>query len=75
MRSIFLSNSANLPSDITGQIEALNSIVVDWCVNDIYGEAQSYLRFREDLTTLAEPMEKPKQNDRDYKELEFKGFF
>lgn len=75
MRSIFLSNSSNLPSDITGQIEALNRIVIDWCVNDIYGEAQSYLRFREDLTSLAEPMEKPKQNDRDYKHLEFKGFF
>tara|TARA_Y100000992_G_C21227425_1_gene473642 strand:- start:423 stop:923 length:501 start_codon:yes stop_codon:yes gene_type:complete len=72
MRSVFLQNSVNLPNDITGQIEALNKIVIDYCVGDIYGEAKSYVKYRHDLTTLVEPLAKPLPSDRDHKQLEFK---
>lgn len=74
MRSIYLQNSVNLPSDITNQIDALNKIVIKYCVNEIYGEAKSYMQYRHDLSTLVTPMDKPKQNDRDFKELKYKSF-
>ena len=74
MRSVYLQNCKNLPNDITGQIEALNKIIIDYCVKDIYGEAKSYMKYRHDLSTLVQPLDKPLQNDRDYKQLEFKNF-
>lgn len=70
MRSVFLQNSVNLPTNITGQIDALNKIVINYCVNDIYGEAKSYIKYKHDLTTLVQPLDKPAQNDRDFKHLE-----
>jgi hypothetical protein len=73
MRSVFLQHAVNLPTDISGQIDALNKIVITYCVKDCYGEAQSYLKYRHDLTTLVQPLDKPLQNDRDYKQLEFKA--
>ena len=73
MRSIFLQNATNLPTDIPGQIEALNNIVIEYSVKDCYGEAQSYMKYRHDLTTLVVPLDKPAQNDRDYKHLEYKN--
>ena len=73
MRSVFLQHAANLPTDIPGQIEALNKIVVEYCVKDCYSEAQSYMKYKHDITTLAVPLDKPLQPDRDYKHLEFKN--
>lgn len=73
MRSVFLQHAANLPTDITGQIEALNKIVIEYCVKDCYGEAQSYMKYKHDITTLPMPMDKPLKNDRDFKHLEFKN--
>ena len=69
-----MQNCKNLPNDITGQIESLNKIIIDYCVKDIYGEAKSYMKYRHDLSTLVQPLDKPLQNDRDYKQLEFKNF-
>ena len=74
MRSVFLQHAVNIPTDITGQIETLNKIVIDICVKDVHGEATSYIKYKQDLTTLVQPMDKPAQNDRDYKHLEFKRF-
>ncbi len=67
MRSIFLSYAANLPSDITGQISALNKMVLDYCIERVYGEAEGYMKYLFDLTTLAVPLAPPvmsSENDR-----------
>jgi hypothetical protein len=74
MRSIFLSYSANMPHSVSQQIKALNDLVLDYCVNKVYGEAQAYKKYLYDASTLVVPIEHPTyiQND---KTLNFKGWF
>ena len=47
--------------------------MLEYCIKDCYGEAQSYMKYKHDITTLAVPLDKPLQPDRDYKHLEFKN--
>jgi hypothetical protein len=42
MRSVFLQHATNQPTNITGQVEQLNKIVLDFCIFQVYSEAQSY---------------------------------
>ena len=63
MRSTFLSYSANKMSDITGQIRALNKIVLDYCIPQVYGEAQGYVKYLEDASTLVVPIDRPVKVD------------
>ncbi|MAP67584.1 MAG: hypothetical protein CMF80_07800 [Candidatus Marinimicrobia bacterium] len=62
MRSIFLQNSANLPNNIKEQINELNSIVLDYCIPKVYGEAKGYLTYLHDVSNLAIPMERPESS-------------
>ena len=67
MRSIFLQHAANQPANISGQIEQLNKIVLDYCIFHVYSEAQSYMKYLHDVSTLAVPLSTPvmtTQNDR-----------
>jgi len=59
MRSIFLQHSTNQRNNIEGQINALNSIVLNYAVPQVYGEAQGYMQYRKDVSTLAVPMTRP----------------
>ena len=59
MRSIFLQNSLNLKCNIKGQIKTLNQLVLNYCVPQIYGELKGYVKFKEDISTLATPMARP----------------
>lgn len=59
MRSIFLQHSANQLTNITGQIEQLNQIVLDYCIYHVYSEAQSYMKYLHDVSTMAVPMSGP----------------
>jgi len=59
MRSTFLQSAMNLPSDITGQVQALNKLVLDYSVPQIYGEAQGYVKYKNDVSTLVVPIERP----------------
>jgi hypothetical protein len=59
MRSIFLQNSKNNNINIPGQIEVLNKIVLDYCIPQIYGEAQGYIKYKNDVSTLAVPIDRP----------------
>lgn len=59
MRSIFLQNSLNLKNNIKGQIHVLNQMVLNYCIPQIYGELKGYVKFKEDISTLAEPMARP----------------
>lgn len=59
MRSIFLQNSKNNNINIPGQIEVLNKHVLSYCIPQIYGEAQGYIKYKNDVSTLAVPIDRP----------------
>ena len=59
MRSIYLQNAANNPQNIRGQVEALNQIVADYCVPQICSEAEGYIKYKNDVSTLAVPLSRP----------------
>lgn len=74
MRSTFLQYSEYDPDNITGQIKRLNDLVLGYVVPTVYKEAIGYKNYVRDQSTMAVPLELPKNNDRDYKDLEFKQF-
>lgn len=59
MRSVYLQNSANQTINISGQIEELDKIVLDYCIHHVYSEAQGYMKYLYDVSTLAVPMASP----------------
>ena len=67
MRSVFLQHSVNQVKNIRGQIEELNKIVLDYCIHHVYSEAQGYMKYLYDASTLVVPLSTPvmvSQNDR-----------
>ena len=60
MRSIFLQFSNNNPNNITSQIKNLNDLVINYSVPQVMGEAEGYLKYKRDVSTLATPLERPK---------------
>ena len=75
MRSVYLQNAALLPTQIQEQVNQLNEIVVEYCAPNIYSEVQSYMRYRQDVSTLAVPLERPKHSDYKYNTLELNKWF
>jgi len=75
MRSIFLQYAEHKPDNIRGQIERLNSLVLDYAVPNVYNESIGYLKYLQDKSTLVVPMELPLHHDRDYKQLQLKQWF
>ena len=59
MRSVFLQHAANQSQNISGQIQELNKIVLDYCIHHVYSEAQGYMKYLYDISTLAVPMAAP----------------
>jgi hypothetical protein len=59
MRSIFLSHAVNIPNDITKQIEELNTLVINYCVPQLMGECQGYIKYKNDVSTLVVPIDRP----------------
>ena len=75
MRSIYLQYAEHREEDITGQVEQLNKLVLDYAVPTVYKELIGYLKYIEDQSTLVVPLELPRHHDRQYKQLELKPFF
>ena len=59
MRSIFLQHSKNLPDRITEQVEQLNKMVVDYAVPQIIGEANGFIKYKNDASMMYTPIERP----------------
>lgn len=59
MRAIFLQYSANLPNQIAAQIGQLNKMVLEYSVPRVFGEAQGYVKYLYDASTLAVPLATP----------------
>lgn len=75
MRSIFLQNSKNLPSNITQQISLLNNIVLEYAVRQVYREAEGYMKYQQDVGTMHEPIARPVMSTIKGKQLMFKTGF
>jgi len=75
MRGVFLQNSLNIQNNIKEQVENLNKIVFDYAIPQIYGEAQGYMKYKYDVSTLAVPMEHPIMSKTNNKQLELKKWF
>ena len=43
MRSTFLQSSLNQPTNISGQLQALNQLVLNYAIPQVCGEAESYI--------------------------------
>lgn len=75
MRSIFLQNASNLPNNITEQVTALNKLVLNYCIPNVFNEAEAYIKYKNDVSTLAVPMKRPAYtNNKGDKVLELKSF-
>jgi len=75
MRSVFLQNAANQLNNVQNQIYELNKIVLDFCIKQVYSEAQGYMKYIYDVSTLAIPISHPVMaNDTD-RQLELKPWF
>ncbi len=75
MRSVFLQYSANQPTNITQQIEQLNKIVLDYCIQQVYSEAQGYMKYIDDASTLVVPLAHPVMTSNNDRQLELKSWF
>jgi len=75
MRSIFLQQAVNQPTDIAQQVYALNESVWSYCVPQVLNECKGYNIYLNDVSKMYVPMDAPilaKVND---KQLELKKFF
>lgn len=75
MRSIYLQYSANISNDIPEQIKSLNQMVLNYCIPQIFSEAQSYLKYLTDASTMYVPMSHPVMAKNNDKQLELKPWF
>jgi hypothetical protein len=75
MRSVYLQNSANQPNNYTQQIEALNQMVLDYCIQQVFSEAQGYMKYLNDASTLVVPISPPIMADNTDRNIEFKRWF
>jgi hypothetical protein len=75
MRSTFLQHAANQVTNIKEQVEQLNKIVWDYCIPQVYGEAQGYRQYIVDASTMYNPIPTPISTKNNDKELILKPWF
>jgi hypothetical protein len=59
MRSIYLQHSPNLSNKIKEQIQYLNNLVNDWCVEQIIPEVQQYIGYIKEIEFMPMPIDLP----------------
>lgn len=74
MRSIFLQYSKFQFENIKQQVDHLNTMVVEYSSNNIYGEINGYLKYKKDASNMYTLMERPVYLHND-NSLELKTFF
>ena len=75
MRSVFLQYSANQPNNYQQQITQLNKTVLEYCIQQVYSEAQGYMKYVDDASTLVVPIAHPVQASNNDRQLELKAWF
>ena len=59
MRSIYLQYSPNLPNKMKEQMEYLNNLVTDWCVEQIIPEVTQYFGYMKEIEYMPIPIDLP----------------
>jgi len=72
MRSIYLQYAEHYADNITGQVERLNQLVLDYAIPSVFNEAVGYVKYCQDQSSLVVPLERAQQHDREYKQLKLK---
>jgi hypothetical protein len=75
MRSIFLQHTSNQPTNIKGQVNELNKIVLDYAIPQVYSEAVGYYKYLEDASTMYTPIAPPVMSSNNDKQLVLKPWF
>ena len=75
MRSVYLQHAANQPTNISNQILELNKIVLNYCIQQVYSEAQGYIQYINDASTLVVPIAHPVMASQNDRQLELKPWF
>ena len=75
MRSIFLQYAKNLPHNLPEQISDLNKNVFDYAINQVYSEAEGYMKYKKDASTMWTPIAMPILSYSNDKQLELKKWF
>jgi hypothetical protein len=75
MRSVFLQHAANQPTNINLQIAELNKIVLNYSIQQVYSEAQGYMKYIDDVSTLVVPIAPPVMANNTDRQLELKPWF
>jgi hypothetical protein len=75
MRSVYLQHAANQEYNIPQQIYELNKIVLNYCIQQVYSEAQGYMKYINDVSTLVVPISHPVMATENDKQLELKKWF
>jgi hypothetical protein len=75
MRSVFLQHAANQPTNINLQVAELNKIVLNYSIQQVYSEAQGYMKYLDDASTLVVPIAPPVMANNTDRQLELKPWF
>jgi len=75
MRSIFLQHATNQPTSIQQQVTQLNTLVLDYAVQQVYSEAIGYYKYLDDAGNMYKPMDPPIMSQNRDKQLELKPWF
>ena len=75
MRSMYLQGSVNLLYNYTEQIIGLNTLVINYAVNQIYGEIDGYMKYKRDASNMYSIIPYPTMTTTKAKTLELKKWF
>ena len=75
MRGLFLQYAKNQPTGLAQQIEDLNKIVLDYSIKQVWSEAEGYMKYKRDASTLVVPLNMPILSYSNDKQLELKKWF
>jgi len=75
MRSVYLQYAANQLANIPEQINELNQMVLNYCVQQVYSEAQGYMKYIDDASTLVVPIAHKIMEDNTDRQLFLKSWF
>ena len=75
MRSVYLQYAANQLANIPEQINELNQMDLNYCVQQVYSEAQGYMKYIDDASTLVVPIAHPIMADNTDRQLFLKSWF
>ena len=63
MKSIFLQNSRNNDNNIKYQIDELNKLVLNYCVDNVYSNLHQYIKYIDDITKEQVVLDRPQNVD------------